>query len=64
MLVKPVPVIVTDVPSTPHTGVKDVTDDADAGNAVTTTATRERASADAVVRAIPFFFGNLIGSPF
>jgi hypothetical protein len=61
--VKPGPVIVTLVPSTPHAGVKEVTTDADAGNAVTTTPTRARARADAVVRAIACFFGRFMVLP-
>jgi hypothetical protein len=63
--VKPLPVMVTVVPTTPHTGENDVTAAADAGSAATNTPTTPRASASAVARAETFFFGNLIrGSSF
>jgi hypothetical protein len=59
-LAKPVPVIVTDVPTTPHTGVNDVTAAAaNAGSAVVSTPVTPSASASAAA----FFFGNLIEGP-
>ena len=65
MPVKPLPVIVTSVPATPHVGLNDVIVDADAGNAVTRTAVRPSASVNAAVRADSFISWNRKeGSPF
>jgi len=58
--VNPDPVSVTVVPTTPQTGVNDVTAAADAGSAVKSTPTTPSTSASAVARADTFFFGNLI----
>jgi hypothetical protein len=60
--VNPEPVIVTEVPTTPHVGVNDVTAAAEAGRAVTSTPTSPSPRANAVPRADPFF-GNLTEVP-
>jgi hypothetical protein len=63
--VKPLPVMVTTVPATPHVGVNDVIVDADAGSAVASTAVTPRTSASAVVPADTFLVWNRkSGSPF
>jgi len=57
-VLNPVPVIVTGVPTTPHTGVNEVIVAADAGTAAKSTPMTPRTSASEVARAETFRFWN------